>query len=219
MSEIKFSKKHRIKEDRFVETVFHFQQWVTQNARQLVTTASVLLVAGIIVFFISSARHGRNDRAHEDFGKAVIALQAGDTSSAVPALEGIVKRAAKSPYGAMSCFLLAGLYYERQDYSRAEDYFGRNAGGSYELLKGGSLRGLGHCAIQRKNYAEAVTYYERFLKDCNGHFLTPEVLLSLGECCLKLGNAAGASQAFQRIVKEYPQSAQHGTARKLLVTL
>lgn len=221
MAELKFSKKHKIKEDRFIESLMRFRTWVEQNTRQLSTAGAVVLVILVVGLLVFKSRQNRGVRAHHTFGKAMMAIQKRDTTTAISHFKQLVKEFNNTSHAAMSSFFLGSVYYDKKNYALAKDYFTRNTKqyGEYELLKGAALRGLGNCAVQEKDYAGAIGLYQRFLKECPQHYLVPEALLSLGECHIKQNNQAASEQAFRRVMKEYPGSAESNTARNLLASL
>lgn len=221
MSELKFSKKHKIKEDHFIERVFEVGQIAKQHSRQLSTVGIGILVVLLIAFLAYKSGQSRTLRAQESFGAAMIAYEKGDVAQASTNFTSTLTRYKKTPQAAMSAFMLGSIYYNQKDYGQAQTYFNRTVKdySQYELLKGAGLRGLVNCAVQSKNYSEAAKLADRFLKECSGHYLAPEVLLTLGDCQQKLGNAQKAKDAYERIVREYPQSMQNATARNLLATL
>ncbi len=221
MAEMKFSKKHKIKEDHFIERIFELGQMARQYSRQLSTGGVAILVVLLIGFFAFKSNQSRTVRAQESFGAAMIAYESGDMGKTVSSLTATLTRYRKTSYGAMSSFMLGSISYNQKDYGRAREYYNKTVKeyAQYEFLKGSALHGLANCAVQEKNYAEAVRLAEQFLKDCPKHFLAPEVLLTMGDCQMKLGNAQKAKDAYSRIVSEHPQSIQNATARNLLATL
>ncbi len=221
MSELKFSKKHKIKEDHFIERVFEIGHSAKQHSRHLSTVGIALLVVLLIGFFAFKSSQSKTLRAQESFGSAMIAYEKGDMAQAASNFTSTLTRYKKTSQAAMSSFMLGSIYYNQKDYGQARTYFNRTVKdySQYGFLKGAGLRGLINCAVQEKNYAEAAKLSDRFLKECSGHYLAPEVLLTLGDCQQKLGNAQKAKEAYERIVKEYPQSVQNTTARNLLATL
>lgn len=221
MAQLTFSKKHKIKEDHFIESVFEARQWITDNSKQLSTWALVLLAAIVIGLVFYNSRKSSSTKAQESFGNAMIAYQSNDMENSVTSFKLVLDNYPKTSYAGISSYMLAGIYYNQKNYAMAEEYYNKtiNKISSNDLLKGASLRGLGFCAIQEKQYEEAVSFFNKFVKECPENYLMPEVLISLGECYIKQNNSEKAKEALQRIVKDFADSDQNPIAKNLLATL
>lgn len=221
MDQLKFSKKHKIKEDRFIQRVFEFRQWTEQHLREITTTAAVLIVILLVGIFIYKSREGKTEKAQEAFGNAMLYYQSGDTLQAVSDLHSVIEQYAKTPYAGICSFLLANIYYNQNDYGHAEEFYKKVASSykPYELLCGASLRSLGNCRIQQSRYSEAIAFFEKFVKEYPKHYLMPEVLMSLAECQLKINDVNSAKANFEKVIALFPQSSQSAAARNILAAL
>jgi len=160
-------------------------------------------------------------KAQEVFGNAIMAHQSGDTTLALTSFQEIVDRFSGTSHAAISSFMLGSIYYEKKEYLLSEEYFTKNTSkyNSYSFLYGASLRGLGNCCIQQKDYSRAIQYLDEFAKKHSGNYLMPEVLLSLARCHVKMQNVESAREALEKLIKDFSESPQKSAARNLLVTL
>lgn len=221
MAQLKFSKKHKIKEDRFVEWTFDAWQWVQDNARTLTSAGAVVLVVLLIGIFVYKGNLSRTKRAQKAFGTAMISYQGYDTLRAISEFSSVIQHFPKTPHAANSALMLSGIHYGKGDYTNAAWNYKllHERYGKYDLHKGAGLRGAAYCKIQEKDFAGALTFLQRFVDECPNHFLMPEVLLTLGECQMKLQNPAAARKAFEQLVSKHPKANQVPVARNLLATL
>jgi TolA-binding protein len=221
MMQLKFSKKHKIKEDEFVERVFAAKQWAVDHARPLSTAGAVAAGVLLIAFLLYRSGQSREQRALSAFGNAMIAYQSRDTINAVSNFRVVEERFSNMPQAAMSCLVLAGIYYGQRDYAQAQAYYEKllSRHASHADLKGAALKGLAYCAIQQKQYDQAVQRLNRFVGECPSHYSMPEVLLSLGECRVALKDTSAARESFQAVLDRFPQSPQSIAARDWMATL
>jgi len=186
-----------------------------------------------------SRRHGVSVRAiletnrlsppyHLNVGQRIIlprtqehVVRRGDTLGAITSFRTVVDQFPKTSHGAMATHMLAGIFYRKQDYTQAQQYYEHavNRYGEYDLIKGTGLFGLGSCAIQQGNIAQAIPYFERFLKECGTHHQVPDVMLALAECLIKQNSAATAKETLEKLTESYPTSQQAIAAKSILATL
>src|SRR3989339_1531136 len=84
---IKFSKKHKIKEDKFVENFMRVRLWFEEKRKPLLVTAASIAGAALIVFFAFTLRGNRNVDANNYFGQAMVEYENGRFSNAITSLK------------------------------------------------------------------------------------------------------------------------------------
>lgn len=220
-TQLKFSKKHKIKEDAFIEKVLIARQWVMEHGKQISTGIAVCLIAVFVAFFVYKSRENQRAKAQDSFGVAMLAYQHGDTLSAVADFRNITAQHKKTPFGPLSAYMLGSIYFNQTDYGQAQTYYDRcmDLIDDDTFLKGACLNGLANSHIQQKKYSEALVFLNQFITDCPKHYLMPDVLLSAGECQQRLKDNAAAENLFKRLKTEFPGTAQAKTAENLLATL
>jgi TolA-binding protein len=220
-STLKFSKKHKIKEDRFVEKVFEWRLWTEEHLKQIGTGFTVFVVIIFVGFLIFRSQQSKLVRAQDIFGNALYAISISDTAQGISDLEQVIKKYGRTPYAAIGSYMRGRLYDGKKEYDLSQNYFE-----NYKLykksspfLKGVSLRGAGNCHVQRKEYAAAITLYKQFVKECPKHYLMPEILMSLSECMIKENDIGEAKKTLNILITGYAESPQSMQARNLLATL
>ncbi len=221
MAQIKFSKRHHIKEDKFVESIFVAKYWIQNNVKRIATIATILVIAVLISFVMKKTRDDKIQRAMNVFGKTIIAYENNDMTNSISGFKQIIQNFPKTNYAAISSFMLGSIYYNKKDYATAQKYYDSviKKYDSYDFLKGASLSGLGHCFVQTKDYKKAIEYLDRFVSETPKHYLMPEVLILLGECHIELKNSIEAKKAFEKIIADFPKSSQMQVAKNLMATL
>jgi len=56
----------------------------------------------------------------------------------------------------------------------------------------------------KKEYAQAISLYETFLKEYPAHYLSDNALFGIGECKLKMKRFYEATGIFKEVVEKYP---------------
>jgi hypothetical protein len=69
-----------------------------------------------------------------------------------------------------------------------------------------SLYGMGLCLENRKDYEEAIKYFQRYVAEFPGNLLAGEALFEIGECLHELGRYDEALSVFERARQHSPRS-------------
>lgn len=73
---------------------------------------------------------------------------------------------------------------------------------------------IGDAYMELKNNDEAVSYYEKAVKENSNTYTTPLMLMKLGGALEAKGNGKEAAEVYHRIKKDYPQSTEAQNSEK-----
>lgn len=219
--EIKFSKKHKIKEDRFIETLFSLQK-KTQDLKKPAMYGLVgVLVAGLIVFLTFNYRKHANAEARALFGQALLSYQSGQYTQAITGFKQITENYGGSSSASKAMFMLAGLYYDLGNYALAVEAYKKYIEKYNEtgFMNAAVYQGLGSAYAQVKDYPNAINAFNSGIRKYPNDFSVPATRYKLARCYLETQKPGQARAELETILRDNPKSAAAKEAGLLLATL
>ncbi|OGJ85940.1 MAG: hypothetical protein A2268_03440 [Candidatus Raymondbacteria bacterium RifOxyA12_full_50_37] len=212
---IKFSKKHKIKEDKFVENFMRVRLWFEEKRKPLLVTAASIAGAALIVFFAFTLRGNRNVDANNYFGQAMVEYENGRFSNAITSLKKVADNYGGSAAASRSLYCLGNIYYELGNYSLAIDVCKRyiEKYESSNFLTPAVYKCMGSAYIQTRDYANAQTAFATAIAKYPKDFSAPELLFKLSQCAIELKDASQAKETLDRLITGYPASSYVHEAR------
>ena len=210
-----------MKQDRLVTTTFQLTEFVQKNLNQILMVAGgVLMVALVIIFFLSSASR-RVKEADQLLGKASSELRIGNFQQAVTDLNSVISRYGGTKAVSQATMFLANAYFYSKDYDQAQQTFQRYVDKYRKdpLFLGAAYAGIAQCRLEKKEYSQAGEFFVKaYLSDPLG-FLSPGYLLSGGNA-FKYGNEfEKAKQTYQKLIDQFPESAEWNQAKRELAEI
>lgn len=199
-----------------------------ENGRKVTYLFLALLALAALVFgYRSLVVKPRAEKAAELIAQAQVRFEASNPDFEL-ALKGdengagfldVVEQYGSTPSGNLAKHYAGICYLRMGDLESAETYLAK-----YSPVKGipGALvnaqnYGLrGDVAVERKDYAAAVKFYEKAVKAADNNMTAPAYLRKAGLAEQALGNAERAAACFERILTSYPASVEAREAEKLL---
>ena len=107
-------------------------------------------------------------------------------------------------------------YRAREDGQAVIDFLDFLAKYPKHPLAGNAQYWIGEAYWAQRDYRQALVEFEKVF--AHGPGKAPDAQLKIGLCYLRLGDAARAQQAWQRVLDEYPKSEPAALAKSLLAT-
>jgi outer membrane protein assembly factor BamD (BamD/ComL family) len=221
MAQIKFSKKHEIKEDRFIEWLNTAKiKTVEQKKNIFIGCFVIIVVAGLFLFFRWDNRQ-KNEAAEKLYGKAMVLFQEGKNQEAVDSLQKIYDEFSSTAAAPKSLFILANLDYQNGNYDNAIKFYEifDSEFGKKDFMHAAAWKGLGSCYEQKKDYKKAAEYYAKIRKNFKDDFSIPEILMKSARCYLKMDMPGKAKSLCQEIIENYKETDYARQARLVLNSL
>lgn len=219
--ELKFSKKHKIKEDRFIESLFSFQKKVDANKKPIIIAVISIVFIGIVTFISVNIRSRTNEEAREIFGEALLEYQSGKFSNTISKLKKIADNYTSTSSASKAVFLLGSLYYELGNYSLAVEAYKRyiEKYDENDFLNTAVYKGLGSAYIQLKDHDNAISAFQTAIKKYPDNFNIPEIRYKLARCYIEKQNLENARAELNLIIQQYPQSTYAKEAKLMLASI
>jgi TolA-binding protein len=205
-----------LKRDQFAEDAIKFIAFIRKHSTESLAAGVGILVvvAGLVMMGQNRAKSERE--AALMIGSAHAAFYSGDLQNAQAAYEEITKKYGSSSSAKEAMVYLGNLYLLQRKFDEALDYYQRaaNNGSSNPLIRSAAIGGVAACYEQTNRLPEAAEEYleiaRKYLKE---HYLASGALLSAGRC-FKLANLNDkAKEAYQLVIKDYPQTQAAGEAK------
>ncbi len=133
------------------------------------------------------------------YNLAISYLKQGNVAEAISEFQKVIQISPNSNPALLSYGHLAGIFYQREDYDRAEFYFREVI-----RLKTGDAKSyynLGLVYLKKKNPEEAAKYFQKAL-DSNAN--EPEIYRYIGEAFISMGRSDMAITAFKKAISLKP---------------
>lgn len=130
-----------------------------------------------------------------------------------PGFEEITQNYGGTPAGKLAHFYLGTINMERGEYEVAIDHYSK-ADVDDDVLRAMAEGNTGDALVELGRRDEAVRRFEKAAGIATNDLTTPFFLMKAGILHMQAGDHKAARKAFDRIVKEFPKSADVDQARK-----
>lgn len=197
--------------------VWFLRVWgqIEANYIRILTGFGIAIVAALIVLFFYRAQTQQAEAARAALGDVYIALYEGRVEDALTASQEVIETYAGEAEAGEALMALANLHYEEGRIAEAQAYFQQylNEYPTDGPLGYGAWSGLASCLENEEKFAEAGQQFAAFAEAHPGSPFAPIALKEAGRC-YELGKMPQqASDAYQKIVKEYHESSVTRFAR------
>jgi len=206
--------------------------------KQLWQVLAAILIA-VAVYFIWSYNHQKNEISeNKKLGAAYVLLGRGNIPDAEKALTDFLSQGPSGLARDKANLYLGKAYYDQQQYDEALAAYGRvgKDGKATVLVYSGALHGIAACYMQKKDYADAITTLDEFLKLCMRRTGNPKENLADQEivdlspavpnalwkealCYRELGQPDQVRAVVDKLQKAYPSSPEAQDGLRLLAMM
>ncbi len=194
------------------------------------------IVLAVAVYFIWSYNHQKSQTAeNKKLGAAYVLLARGNLADGEKALNEFLATGPSGLARDKANLYLGKAYYDQQQYDLSLAAYGKvgKDGKATALVYSGALHGIAACYMQKKDYAQAVTTLDAFVKFCMRRTgnpkenmdgeevmdLSPAVPIALwieALCYRELGQPDQVKAVVATLQKAYPDSPEAQDGMKLL---
>jgi TolA-binding protein len=197
--------------------VWFLKVWsqIEANYIRILTGFGIAIVAALIVLFFYRGQTQRAEAARAALGDVYIALYEGRVEEAIASSQEVMETYAGQAEAGEALMALANLHYEEGRIAEARTLFQQylNEYPAEGPLGYGAWAGLASCLESEGKFAEAGQQFAAFAEAQPKSPFAPIALKEAGRC-YELGTMPQqASDAYQKIVKEYDESSVARFAR------
>lgn len=162
----------------------------------------IVLIVVIFYGYIPFKRY----RLRKELVHAKDCYENGDTSGAIGILEGICRKAPKSPEGKEAIYLLGKCYIDLGNLEKALMCWNKLFALDKEKYGAECLFNMAVIEKMAGRMDESIKYYEQVIKECPNSDLVDDAILGLAIVHKEKGNLLEAQKELNSIVENYPQS-------------
>jgi tetratricopeptide (TPR) repeat protein len=206
-----------------VETIGKAEQFVNTNKKSLSIIGGAVLLAIVgYLFYQYSYVAGKEKEAQSQMFRAEEYYRNDSLKLAIngdgnfPGFEEIIGSYGVSPSANLSHFYLGTAYLKAKEYDKAiETLKGYDA--KDEITGSLALGAIGDAYMEQKNADEAISYYQKAVKENPNNFSTPILMMKLASAYESQNKYKEAAEVYTRLKKDYSASQEGQQAEKYLV--
>lgn len=197
--------RRELKQDKFILATLKAKDYVEKNAKLIIRGLLLFVVVIVIVVFFVRSKKQASLEAATMLGQVQMMMNSGNQQAAADSLQLIVDRYDGTAAAGKATFLLAKLYWERNDFTNAKGYFERYIDDYLDktVVSQAALAGYADCLFQDEDYEGAAKYYERAARLNDDFPETPRFLFSAAAAYKEAGQFKKAEELAQRLIKDY----------------
>ena len=197
--------------------VWFLKVWdqIESNYIRILMGFAIAIVAALIVLFFYRAQTQRAEAARIALGDVYIALQEGRTADAIATSQEVIETYAGEAQAGKALMAVGNLHFDEGRIAEARTHFQKylDEYSAEGPLGYGAWSGLASCLESEGKFAEAGQQFATFAEAQPQSPFAPVALKEAGRC-YELGKIPQqASDAYQKIVKEYDESSVAKFAR------
>lgn len=175
----------------------------------------VALVA--IIGGVQTYQAKKHQKLWEDFFLAQYKVAQSENASDFSALETFVNQNKNTVPGAQGALMLGELYWSKQDYKKAEDFYQQAA--KIKEFEPMAQSALAVAKLAQEKYDEVISLANDFAKNHGTHFAFTQVLLNKAIALELSGKTAEAKEVYTQIIQQEPTGYNAAFAENKLRTL
>ena len=209
---MKASERHKLKEDKYADTVMSAAEWVKAHQSKVIAVAAVVvIIAAAIVWTLHSGMQAQQEalkelNEYETAADGVMSLKAEARAEAVKNalsnLDSLAKAYPDSEVAPQALLRAAELLTATGDPARAAGYFERlvEMSGAPEGMKALARRGLAACLEQSGDVAKAIVQYKA-LAEASTPQEAVEADWDIGRCYEMLKDPENAKSFYRKAIE------------------
>lgn len=175
----------------------------------------VALVA--IIGGVQTYQAKKHQKLWEDFFLAQYKIAQSENASDFSALETFVNQNKNTVPGAQGALMLGELYWSKQDYKKAEDFYQQAA--KIKEFEPMAQSALAVAKLAQEKYDEVISLANDFAKNHGTHFAFTQVLLNKAIALELSGKTAEAKEVYTQIIQQEPTGYNAAFAENKIRTL
>lgn len=204
------------------QTLGKAEQFVNTNKKSLsIIGGAIVLAVGGYLFYQYSYVAGKEKEAEAQMFRAEEYFRNDSLKLAIngdgtfPGFDEIISSYGVSPSANLAHYYLGITYLKNKEYDKAIETM-KSYNAEDEITASLALGVIGDCYMEQKNTDEAITYYEKAVKEKPNNFTTPILMMKLAGAYEMKGNYKEAASVYNRIKKDYPSTSEGQQVEKYI---
>lgn len=213
--------KKDLKKDPLLDSLLTAQTFYEENKNRIIYSAIGALVVVLIIMSGSSMMESTEMEATTLLGKAQVEFDQFNYNKSRDFLNTLKENYSGTNAAEQGIFLLANLNFNEQRFEEARllyEEFTESYDGNDLLLSSG-FAGIAACLETEKNYLEAAENYKKAYNAAGELIQAAEYLYFAGINFQAAGNPESATEMFQKVIDEFPDSSKKYDAQTQMILL
>jgi tetratricopeptide (TPR) repeat protein len=200
-------------------TSFSAEEFITKYLKPIGIVVGVLTLAAIGYFFYNQANTERSEEGQAEMFKAVLLFEKDSLEQALKGgkgfsgLQTVADEYAGTDAGKLAALYTGNILLRQGKFDDAIEYLSRYDLGE-DLIQARAWSLIGDANMDKKEFAEAASYYKKAAELHGNDQISPIYLMKLGLAYELQDNWKEAANAYNVIVEEYPKSQEVSDAKK-----
>jgi TolA-binding protein len=201
------TEKKKIKEDKFVTSLFSTWDRVKGYSRNILYGVGAVAVVVLVIVMVRQSGESSRREAKQRISRADLALENNRNDEALAAYQEVVDNYGKNDITARACLAVANIHFFQGNLAEAEKYYTQVLDRySHEDLEPAAAAGLAACLENKKDYQGAAAAYEKCARDYKSSYLAPECLMGAARCYREVKDYPSAERCYTLISTAYEKS-------------
>jgi TolA-binding protein len=213
--------RKELKQDRFITATLKAKDYLEKNSKLVIRSIFGLAIVIIVVVFFVRSKQKANVNAEGMLSRVQFMLGGSQQEAAQDSLKVIVDRYDGTAAAGKATYLLAKIYWEKNDFENAKVYFKKYIDDYFDetVVSQSALAGYADCLLSEKDYEGAAEYYERAAELAPEYPETPEFLFSAATAYKDAGKIEKAEKLLKRVLADFNNPQIKNKAEVLLEDL
>jgi len=197
--------RKELKQDRFITATLKAKDFLEKNSKLVIRSIFGLLIVVVIIVFFVRSKQTANVNAANMLSRVQFMLGGPQQEAAVDSLKIIVDRYDGTAAAGKATYLLAKIYWEKNDFENAKVYFKKYIDDYFNetVVSQSAFAGYADCLIREEDYQGAAEYYERAAEVDPEYPETPEFLFSAATAYKDAGKIEKAQKLVERLLADF----------------
>jgi tetratricopeptide (TPR) repeat protein len=211
--------RHEMREDQFVTGVFKLEEWAEGNLQKILIGVGAVIIIGLAVWFFISQSGKSEEEAFRKLGSAEVFVRQNQTQLAVADFEEVLNKYASSQAAPQAAFKLANLYFQTNDFAKAEQAYRKYASSFVvdEYFRLSAERGIAGSLAGQARYGEAARGFIDAARSDTTATTYEEDLFDAVDNAVRAGDSGLAKEAFDYLSSKGTTSERYRAAKILLI--
>jgi TolA-binding protein len=201
------------------------QEYLERNRNIVMGVAAAIVLAIVAAFGFNWYMGEQEETAQGELASAVFLYEKdsldkalnGDGNSTLGLLS-VSEEYSSTKAGNLANFYAGVIYLKKGDFDNAIKHL-EEFSASDVLISARAASLLGDAYMEKENYEQAITHYEKASSKAPNEEFTPTYLMKLALACELKQDSEKAKNAYKRIITEFPNSRDVNSAKKYLAKL
>lgn len=213
--------RKEIKQDKLVTVYFKTVEFLQKNLTYMLAGITAIVIIMFASVMITQSKKSAENSAAKEFIAGQVEYERGNYQDAAEIFRTMINNFSGTQNAKIGTYYLANTYYYLGEYDQALEYYEEfvQKHGNDKIFGCPAMLGVANCLIARRQFEAAAEKFIQVVKKWPDSIRAPESLLNAGLAYMEAGARDKAIQAFEQLLKKYPDAQVKSDAELFLAKL